>query len=171
MVFDTTSSNTGAEIGACKLLEDWLEKPILWLACRHHVHELHLKRVIQGITGQTKDPGMALFRRLKSQWYSLEINYEDLCKFDFSTVPGWMQVEGMEVLAWAERELVKKTWPRADYQELLKLTIICLGGTIDGFQFNLPGPDHHARFMSKCLYFLKIKLLLKIFKVTEEEKA
>ena len=25
--------------------------------------------------------------------------------------------------------------------------------------------------MSKCLYFLKIKLLLKIFKVTEDEKA
>ena len=171
MVFDTTSSNTGADIGACKLLEDWLDKPILWLACRHHVHELHLKRVIQGITGQTKDPGMALFRRLKSQWYSLEINYEELCKFDFSTVPGWMQVEGMKVLAWAERELVKRTWPRADYQELLKLTIICLGGQIDGFQLNLPGPDHHARFMSKCLYFLKIKLLLKIFKVTEDEKA
>ena len=43
MVFDTTSSNTGAEIGACKLVEDWLERPILWCGCRHHVYELHLK--------------------------------------------------------------------------------------------------------------------------------
>ena len=37
MVFDTTSSNTGAEIGACKLVEDWLERPILWCGCRRHV--------------------------------------------------------------------------------------------------------------------------------------
>ena len=56
MVFDTTSSNSGAENGACKCLEDWLETPILWLACRHHVHEFHLKRVVQGVTGQTKEP-------------------------------------------------------------------------------------------------------------------
>ena len=63
MVFDTTSRNSGAEIGACKCLEDWLGTPILWLACRHHVQELHLKRVVQGATGQTKEPGMALFKR------------------------------------------------------------------------------------------------------------
>ena len=49
MVFDTTSSNSGSENGACKLLEDWLGTPILWLACRHHVLELHLKRVVQGV--------------------------------------------------------------------------------------------------------------------------
>ena len=46
IVFDTTSTNTGAEAGACKFLEDWLETPLLWIACRHHVHELHLKRVV-----------------------------------------------------------------------------------------------------------------------------
>ena len=40
-----------------------------------------------------------------------------------------------------------------------------------GFVFKLPGPDHHARWMSKCLYFLKIKLLIKIFKVSEEEEV
>ena len=171
MVFDTTSSNTGADIGACKCLEVWLDKPVLWLACRHHVHELHLKRFIQDITGQTKDPGVALFRRLKSEWYSLEIDYTNLNKFDYSSVPDWMQEEAKSVLAWAMKELDKKTWPRADYQELLKLTIICLGGEIADFQFMLPGPDHHARFMSKNLYFLKIKLLLRMFRLSEEEKV
>ena len=171
MVFDTTSSNTGADIGACKCLEVWLDKPVLWLACRNHVHELHLKRFIQDITGQTKDPGVALFRRLKSEWYSLEIDYTNLNKFDYSSVPDWMQEEAKSVLAWAMKELDKKTWPRADYQELLKLTIICLGGEIADFQFMLPGPDHHARFMSKNLYFLKIKLLLRMFRLSEEEKV
>ena len=81
-----------------------------------------------------------------------------------------MQVEGKAVLVWAEKELIKKTWPRDDYQELLKLTIICLGGEVEGFRFMIPGADHHARFMSKCLYFLKIKMLFKSFKVSDDEK-
>ena len=33
MVFDTTSSNTGVEIGACKFVEVWRKTAILWLAC------------------------------------------------------------------------------------------------------------------------------------------
>ena len=80
LVFDTTSSNTGIESGACKFLEDWLDTPLLWLACRHHMHELHVKRVMQGIFGQSKDPGVALFRRLKSSWNSLTIDYDKLYK-------------------------------------------------------------------------------------------
>ena len=33
LVFDTTASNTGFENGACALLEEHLEKGLLWLAC------------------------------------------------------------------------------------------------------------------------------------------
>jgi hypothetical protein len=62
LVFDTTSSNTGCENGACKCLEDWLNTPILWLACRHHIHELHAKRVFQGIFGQTTKNNKELIR-------------------------------------------------------------------------------------------------------------
>ena len=171
LVFDTTSSNTGCDIGACKYLEDWHDTPLLWLACRHHIHELHAKRFVQGIFGQTKDPGVALFRRLKSSWYSITIDYDKLSKFDFTSVPEWMQEEGKSVLDWALKELAKKTWPRADYKELLELTIICLGGDVPGFQFRLPGPDHHARWMSKCIYILKMSLLLDMFKMSADEKT
>ena len=128
MVFDTTSSNSGSENGACKLLEDWLGTPILWLACRHHVLELHLKRVVQGVTGKTKEPGVALFKRLKSGWHTLEIDYDNLSKLDYSSLPKWMQDQGKEVLDWALTELEKNTWPREDYREPLRLYIICLGG-------------------------------------------
>ena len=38
LVFDTTSSNTGHESGACKLIEDHLDKSVLWIACRHHMN-------------------------------------------------------------------------------------------------------------------------------------
>ena len=171
MVFDTTSSNSGENIGACKLIEDWLGSPVLWLACRHHVHELHLKRVVQGVTGLTKDPGVALFRRLKAQWHTLTIDYNDLSKLNTASLPQWMQEEAVSVLSWAEAELVKNTWPREDYRELLRLTIVALGGVVPGFVFLQPGPDHHARWMSKCLYYLKMKLLSNVFTMSEEEKS
>ena len=166
LVFDTTSSNTGCDTGACKLLEDWLETPVLWIACRHHVHELHAKRFVQGIFGQTQDPGVALYRRLKASWNSITIDYDNLQRLDFRSLPKWMQEERLNVLDWAQGELAKKTFPRADYKELLELTIVCLGGDIPGFQFRQPGPDHHARWMSKCIYILKLSLLLKTFKMS-----
>lgn len=39
-VFDTTASNTERLNGACVLLEQSLEREILFLACRHHIFEL-----------------------------------------------------------------------------------------------------------------------------------
>ena len=53
MVFDTTSSNTGVEIGACKFVEVWRKTAILWLACRHHVGELHISKVVHVVTANT----------------------------------------------------------------------------------------------------------------------
>ncbi len=41
MRFDTTASNTGHMNGA-SLLERELERALLWIACRHHVAELHM---------------------------------------------------------------------------------------------------------------------------------
>lgn len=40
--FDTTASNTGVHNGAAALLENHLNKALLWFACRHHVAELHM---------------------------------------------------------------------------------------------------------------------------------
>ena len=65
MVFDTTATNSGEESGACQFLEIWRDSPILWLACRHHIAELHIGTAVGVITGVKKDPGMAEFRRLR----------------------------------------------------------------------------------------------------------
>ncbi|XP_074096012.1 uncharacterized protein LOC141525415 [Cotesia typhae] len=45
MCFDTTSVNTGDKSGACILLEEKLNKELLYLACRHHIFEIMLKNV------------------------------------------------------------------------------------------------------------------------------
>ena len=53
----------------------------------------------------SKDPGVALFTGFKSELKGLEIDYSNLSKFDYSSVPVWMEQEGKEVLARAERDL------------------------------------------------------------------
>ena len=53
-----------------------------------------------------------------------------------------------------------KTFPREDYLELCQLSVVFLGETVEGFKFQRPGAIHHARFMAKSLYYLKMALLL-----------
>ena len=50
------------------------------------------------------------------------------------------------------------------------LVVVNLGGEIPSLKFRLPGPDHHARWMSKGIYVIKIWLLSKVFKLSEREK-
>lgn len=51
--WDTTSANTGAVKGSSTLLERELGGARLWLACRHHIGELHVKHVDREIRGAT----------------------------------------------------------------------------------------------------------------------
>ena len=156
LVFDTTATNSNGECGACYHLELWIDKPILWTACRHHILNLHIAAVAGTVWGSSSEPGVSLFRRLAKEWRTLEINYEDLELFDFRSVPSWMEEEAKEVLKWAQQELERGTWPRCDYREFLELVVVSLGGKVEGFKFKLPGADHHARWMSKVIYYLKI---------------
>ena len=55
--FDTTASNTGWINGAVSITERWTGKPLLWLACRHHVIEFRAK--------ETKVTGKVTNRHLK----------------------------------------------------------------------------------------------------------
>ena len=139
-----------------------IEKSVLWLACRHHIHELHIKHVVGKVTGNTKDPGVALFRRLKRNWSSLQvdkINPSSLVKMDLSDAEPGLQEHAHSALVWANEHHASGTWPRYDYKEMLHLSIMYLGGHITNFNFKYPGPDHHARWMSKAIYYLKLALL------------
>ena len=44
--FDTTAANSGLVKGACIRIEKDLDRPLLWLACRHHIHEM---KVVAGL--------------------------------------------------------------------------------------------------------------------------
>lgn len=60
--------------------------------------------------------------------------------------------------------------PRADYRELLELACIFLGGTPPrGIKFKKPGATHHARWLSKAIYSLKMYLFRDQFTLKRTE--
>ena len=66
--------------------------------CMSPPHELHIKHVAEAVTGNTKDPGVKLFRRLRSEWNSLEIDYSKLNKFNYTNSLHWLHRKAEEVL-------------------------------------------------------------------------
>ena len=104
-VFDTTSSITGREIGACVLVEQHLDKAIAWLACRHHVYEVHMKHVVGAVTGDTKEPGVKQFKKLKDAWNSMDIDISNLVKFDWTNADDWHCEKAKDTLEWAMHHL------------------------------------------------------------------
>jgi hypothetical protein len=65
----------------------------------------------------------------------------------------------------------QESQPRADYLELLKLTILFLGGQFDDGEvsFAQPGPVNNARWMSVALYSLRLALFRKQLQLTRQQ--
>ena len=139
-----------------------VEKHLDWLACRHHVYE------VGAVTGDTKEPGVKQFKKLKDAWNSMDIDYSNLVKFDWTYADDWLCEKAKDTLEWAMHHLEKGTWPRDDYKELVQLMIVWLGGEVESFAFNRPGPDHHARWMAKAIYNIKLYLLMDQFPMDEK---
>lgn len=61
---------------------------------------------------------------------------------------------------------------RDDNRELLELAYIFLGGTPpNGIKFKLPGAMHHARWVSKAIYILKIFMFQNQFMLSKKDIA
>lgn len=173
LVFDTTASNTGIRNGCAVLIEKDINRSLLWLACRHHVYEVHMKNIWQDLSGKTVGPDEQLFKRFQSEWNNFSHDLNDLKVFEWPLDKNsniWNQAS--EVISWGEQCIDRDTFPREDYRELLELTLVFLTGDLPGkrrFQFRKPGALHHARFMSKAIYFLKIFMLSERFELSEVE--
>ena len=162
MGFDTTSSNTGVHKGACTLLQQMLNRNLLWMACRHHILELVIGSTFKTLFGDTKSPECTLFKDLKKSWDSLDLN-----SFTLPDIPSSYQKDEEELLEYINSLLSPdnvRNLPRGDYKELLELSKVILGGIIErnkGYVYKIqrPGADHHARWMAKSIYILKMTLL------------
>ena len=61
--------------------------------------------------------------------------------------------------------------PRDDYREFLELSIIYLGRAPSrGIRFQAPGAMHHARWLAKVLYAVKMWLFRSQFRMTKSEQ-
>jgi hypothetical protein len=67
--------------------------------------------------------------------------------------------------------LAQKSHPRDDYAELLVLSFLFLGEVPESpVNIRTPSAFHHARWMAKAIYVLKIYLFREQFKLTVREK-
>ena len=85
MCADTTASNTGKDNGAIRnIVVHALERPVLWLMCRHHSYERHIAHVMKVLLGPTKGPSKGLYVKLRELWPRIheEVNkLERIVKF------------------------------------------------------------------------------------------
>lgn len=160
---DSTSSNTGKRNGACALFETLIDKELLWLICRRHVYELVLRCVFEVKFGKTTGPDVPLFREFEKCWSSI-----DKTKYD-SFVNESLQDVRERILNFCTENL-KRDLIRCDYKEFLELVIIFLGGKSPGdVIFHPPGAIHHARWMAKAIYNLKIFIFRKQFLLNRKD--
>ena len=125
----TTSSNSEINSGSCVLLQQLLNKQLLWLACRHHIPELILKAAFQSLFGKTTSPVETLFSTLKSSWKSL-----DLSNLSCPPTSACYRSSVDSILEFLDDRLLfdnLQHLTRGDYKELLELSKVCLGGTIE----------------------------------------
>jgi hypothetical protein len=158
-VFDTTASNIGRLNGASTLLEQKLNRDIIYFASRHHASEL----IIQAVFNETKlyvssGPIIPIFKRFKNSWKEI----------DKTKLLVWNTHESFEKIIFPIRQeivsfclkKITEDHPRDDYKELIELVIIILEETPPcGMKIRQPGAYHQARWMPKCIYCLKIFLL------------
>jgi hypothetical protein len=166
---DTTSSNTGKEKGAIRnIVVHALERPILWLMCRHHIDERHVAHVMKVLLGPTKGPSKGLYVKLRELWPHI---FQDVKKLERIVKFNWSQDAfrsgtllhqlALETKEFCSTALKRETFQRGDYKYLCELLAFFLGADIPNFSFKQPGAHHDARFMADSLYLLVLQMTQK----------
>ena len=163
--FDTISSNTGINRGGCIILQQILNKQLLWLSCNHHIPELILKAAYQSIFGKTNAPVETLCKTVKSPWKS-----PDFSELHFSTS---LQLLLANALLWIPslcylmNDFFSRSW-NISQEEATKnslswrtFVLLDLSRERNSTPTSYHDPEQRAmpRWISKCLYILKFSLL------------
>ncbi|KAG0711531.1 putative 39S ribosomal protein L24, mitochondrial [Chionoecetes opilio] len=155
MCFDTTSANTGAINGACTILQQKIGRPLVSLACRHHVHELVLEKAFSTCLGSSSGPEITIFSRFKDYWSY--INQSAINPPTNEDLPETL-VSKRDDLIQGLKRLLQTKQPRDDYKELAELSILFLGSALPKTSIRSPGALHRARWMARIIYALKMIL-------------
>lgn len=164
MGFDTTASNTGARKGACTLIENKLNRDLLWLACRHHIAEILMTAAWEKLFS-SKGPSSNIFIKFKSAWSTMQTAYDENM-VDVSIIAE-LGDERYDIIGFLREQTAIKQ-KRQDYKELLDIALAFLG--VRNIKFTPPGAHSNARWMAKSIYCLKIWLFRNQFAMTAHEQ-
>ena len=174
MSFDTTASNTGPISGACVLLEKLLNRNLLYFACRHHVHEIIIGEIFTVLFGPSRGPNIALFEKFRKFWPNVDQTCYKPLQDDRMDSPFLKQLKEETILCLQHFLATENICiPRDDYNELIKLCLLVLGGSLPSeiqHCFRQPGAYHMARWMAKVIYCIKIYLFRDQFQLTVSER-
>ncbi|KAG0714740.1 hypothetical protein GWK47_013557 [Chionoecetes opilio] len=168
MAFDTTAAKTGMVQGACIRIERALEKPLVWLACRHHILEVVLKDVFEVYMGPSSGPNIALFKRLQNRRPIVDQSRPQ--PLTPTALSSDEEAHRLEMLGHLKRLLDCGHHPREDYKEIILLSVAYLGGGVPT-SFRAPGAYHMARWMAKAIYAVKIMLFHDQLEMSRRELA
>ena len=84
LCFDTTAATTGHVTAACVTIQSKLDRALLWCVCRHHIGEVILDHVFEGLMIEvTKSPEISLFKRFQKHWQHITLaEYKSLANND-----------------------------------------------------------------------------------------
>jgi hypothetical protein len=144
MCFDTAGSNTGRRSGACLQLHHQLGRNLLYLAFRHHVHELIIGGVYSALFGPSKSPNIPLFERFQHYWSNInQQSFKPLDPADPWLSESYIQELKSETVLFLQSYLSSKDeyMPRDDYKEVAELCLLVLGASpADGlYHFRFTG--------------------------------
>lgn len=129
--------------------------------------ELVLKSAFEVKMGPSTSPDVKFFQEFQNMWPNL-----DKTKFkpfvDDPKAPKISETERADILNFVEYVLKSKQI-RDDYEEFFILVHIFFRVKLD-VSFGKPGAIHHARWMAKGIYTLRIYLFRMQFKMTKKEK-
>jgi hypothetical protein len=133
------------------------------------MHEVHVLfgHVFKAVFVPTSGPDVLFCKRFQEYWTRLDKKV----LFLYNRLNGELKTLKMEAIEFIMDILNKKVnlkLPGEDYRELLQLSLIFLGEfPQSGINFPVTGAFHHARWLAKFIYILKIFLFQTEFKLTK----
>src|SRR5215469_5555198 len=105
-----------------------LEKYLLYLPCRHYVYEFMLKSAFDKLMPSCRWPEVPLFKRFKQSWREID-STKIKSAMEITRVKETFKNDITEILS-SVNYVLKTQQPRHDYNELLQLRLLFLGGSL-----------------------------------------
>ena len=118
----------------------------------------------------TSGPEVLLFKRFKAQWESIDKTAYQVA-FDDKHLRKHLPKDVIQHVTLFATSQLTNHQPRDDYKEFLELALLFFGAVPPrGVRFLAPGAYHHARWISKSLYTIKIWLFKAQIKLIAQEQ-